>query len=59
MIGEKPVVLKPFDSPFALSLSKGKRFAQDRLVEGCPGDARVVIRLSYFGLRISDFELGI
>jgi len=23
-----------FDSPFALSLSKGERFAQDRLVEG-------------------------
>jgi hypothetical protein len=26
---------EPFDSPFALSLSKGERFAQDRLVEGC------------------------
>jgi hypothetical protein len=25
---------EPFDSPFALSLSKGERSAQDRLVEG-------------------------
>ena len=25
---------EPFDSPFTLSLSKGERFAQDRLVEG-------------------------
>ncbi len=24
---------EPFDSPFALRLSKGERFAQDRLVE--------------------------
>jgi hypothetical protein len=25
---------EPFDPPFALKLSKGERFAQDRLVEG-------------------------
>ncbi len=25
---------EPFDLPFALSLSKGERFPQDRLVEG-------------------------
>ena len=32
----KTVRPESFDSPFALSLSKGERFAQDRLVEGCP-----------------------
>ena len=26
---------EPFDATFALSLSKGERCAQDRLVEGC------------------------
>jgi hypothetical protein len=36
MIGEKTVRPEHFDSPFALSLSKGERFAQHRLVEGRP-----------------------
>jgi len=30
---EFPVHAQPFDFPFALRLSKGERFAQDRLVE--------------------------
>jgi hypothetical protein len=44
---------EPFDSPFALSLSKGERFAQGRLVEGCPY-RHIVIRLR---LRVRKREL--
>jgi hypothetical protein len=33
-INQLAVRPEPFDSPFALRLSKGERFAQDRHVEG-------------------------
>jgi hypothetical protein len=35
---------EPFDSPFTLRLSKGERFAQDRLVEGRMADYGTVSR---------------